>query len=49
MYREAVKIVGAERDSEVSADGIRRPGIEELERKNAGSVQSREASKYKVS
>lgn len=48
VYRKATKIFGSERDSEVSADGIRRPRIEELERKTAGSVQSRGASKYKV-
>lgn len=39
---------GSERDSKVSADEICRPRIEELERKTAGSVQSRGASKYKV-
>lgn len=48
MYREAAKMFGSERDSEVSADGIRRPRIEKLKRKTAGFVQSRGVSKYKV-
>jgi hypothetical protein len=35
LYRVTVKKFGSERDSDVSADGIRKPRIEELEREGS--------------
>jgi hypothetical protein len=48
VYRDIANKFGSERDSEVSANGIRRPRIEELERNPTGSIQPGGASNYKV-
>lgn len=48
VYREIADGFGSERVSEVSANGIRRPRIEELGRNTTGSIQSGGDSIYNV-